>query len=106
MVPPVRAVEMDDGVTPIVLRIDLHAELAAEREHAILPFAEPGATHGDHAAVGGRPVPDASAHAIARLEQRDRFSAIPQPPRRRKSGEPGADHAVVRPQSFHAVCLP
>ena len=66
------------------------------------PFAEPRAAHGDDAAIGSRPVPDASADAIARLEQRDRFSAIPQPPRGRKAGKPRAHYAVICLQSFHA----
>jgi hypothetical protein len=97
---------MHDDVATIVLRVDRDAELAAQLEHAILPFAEPGAAHGDHAAIGSRPVPDASAHAIARLDQRDRISAIPQPSRGRKAGESGTDHAVVRPYSFHPDCPP
>jgi hypothetical protein len=88
---------MHDGVAPIVLRIDLYAELAAQREHAVLPFAKPRAAHGDHAAVGSGPVPGAPAHAIARLEQRNRFSAILQPPRCRKASEPRADYAVICP---------
>jgi monoamine oxidase len=100
LVPTVRTVEMHDGIAPFVLRIDLQAVFAAQREHAMLPFAKPRAAHRDHGAVGGRPVPNASAHAVARLEQRDRFSAIPQPQRRRKAGESRADNAVVRPYSF------
>jgi hypothetical protein len=70
-IPPVCAVKMNDGVALIVLRIDLHTELAAQREHAILPFAKPCAAYRDHTPVGRGSVPHASAHAIARLNQRD-----------------------------------
>ena len=68
LVTPVRTVDVDDGVAPIMLRIDLQTELAAQLEHAILPFAKPRAAHRDHAAIGRGPVPDASAHAIPCLE--------------------------------------
>ena len=97
LVTPIGTVEMHDGVAAIVLRIDLEAELAAQREHAILPFAEPSAADGDHGAVGGGAVPDTTAHAVARLQQCNRFSTITQPPRRRKSGKACAHDAVIRP---------
>jgi hypothetical protein len=90
----------------IVLWIDLEAELAAELKHAILPFAEPCAANGDDAAIRSDPVPDASAHAIARLEQHHRFAALTQPPRRRKAGKPRTDDAAIRSQSFHIVFPP
>ena len=105
-VPPVCAVEMHDGVALVVLRIDLHAELAAQREHAILSFAKPRAAHRDDGAVGCRPVPDTAADAITRLKQHDQLSRALQASRSRKAGEPRAHDAIIRLQSFQAVCLP
>ena len=88
---------MNHGVALIVLGVYLEAKLAAEREHAILPFAQPRAAHGDDAAIQSGPVPGATTHPIARLEHRDRFSSLPQPTRSRKTSEAGAYDAVVYP---------
>jgi hypothetical protein len=88
---------MNDGVALIVLGVNLEAKLAAQREHAILPFAQPRAADGDDVAIHSGPVPGATAHPVARLEQRDRFSSLPQPTRSRKTGEPGAHDAVIYP---------
>jgi hypothetical protein len=97
LVTSIRTVEMHDSIAPIVLPIDLQPELAAQLEHAILPFAEPRAAYGDHAALGSCPVPGASAHATTRLDQLDRMAAIPQPPSCRKTGKSRTHYAVICP---------
>src|SRR5262245_54524749 len=48
------------------------------------------------ATVGSGPIPNASADAIARLDEYDRFSTLPQPPRRGKACETSTHDAIVR----------
>jgi hypothetical protein len=80
--------------------IDLHAELAAQRKHALLSFAKPRAAHRDDGSVGRRPVPDPTADAIMRLERHDQLSGALQPPRSCKAGESRANYAIIRLQLF------
>ena len=93
---PRLAVDQHEGVALVILRIDLEPDLAGEREHAVLLLAEPCAPDRHDGAVVGRPVPDAAADAIPRLDQRDRLSALLQAFRGREAGEPRTDDDVIR----------
>jgi len=106
---------MHDGVALLVLGIHIEPELAAQLEHSILPFTEPSATDRNDATVGSGPIPNASADAIARLDEHDRFSTLPQPPCCRKAREARTNDAIVRfpkagccwgPFSFRTSVLP
>lgn len=81
----VPAIELQDAVALLILRIHVEAELATELEHAVLPATQPSAAHRDYSTIGSRPVPNSPAYAIACLDEHDRF---PQSRSRRAAARP------------------
>jgi hypothetical protein len=106
LISPVDTIEMHDGVALLVLGIHLEPEFAADFGHSILPFTEPSAPDRNDATVGSGPIPNASADAIARLDEYDRFSTLPQPPRRGKACETSIHrNSPQRSRSVRSVFL-